>query len=131
MQLTNCFLKVRKATKARERGLISLDSICSIFEAADRKSLEVSTLDGFWFNIEGNIEEYDSVLPLAGGSCNERQPARQTKREFLKSKKMRALIPAEVVPKRENSQNFNLPTGVGEEAHDATKPPVRGGAVNS
>lgn len=131
MQLTNCFIKVRKATKARERGLISLDSICSVFEAADKKSLEVSTLDGFWFNIEGNIEEYASVLPLADGSCNEHQPARKTKREFLKSKKMRAPIPAEVVPQVRKEKNFNLPTGVGEEAHDATKPPVRGGAVNS
>ena len=80
------FIKVRKANKNRDRGIIAVDAICSAFEDKDSGKISIMTMDGYWYECDDDIEDLYSVITNGEGT----QPPSQSKFAFVKSKRMPA-----------------------------------------
>ena len=54
------FIKVRKDNQARDRGFIAVDAICSVFENKENHNVSIMTMDGFWYDVDDDVDElYD------------------------------------------------------------------------
>ena len=51
------FIKVTKANKTKDRGIIAVDAICAAFEDKDAGTTSIMTMDGFWYEVENDIEQ--------------------------------------------------------------------------
>lgn len=51
-----------KANKAHDTGFIAVDAICAAFEDKEKHTVSIMTMDGFWYEIEGDIDSlYEQV----------------------------------------------------------------------
>ena len=51
------FIKVTKANHKRDRGIIAVDAICSVFENQEDKTTTIMTMDGYWYEVLDDIEK--------------------------------------------------------------------------
>ena len=62
MEASSRFIRVRKANRSQDRGIIAVDAICAAFENQEAHKTEVMTIDGFWYEVVDSIEEVYAKL---------------------------------------------------------------------
>ena len=62
MEESSRFIRVRKANRSQDRGIIAVDAICAAFENQEAHKTEVMTIDGFWYEVVDSIEEVYAKL---------------------------------------------------------------------
>ena len=139
------FVKVTKSNKDRDRGFIAVDAICSVFENRAAKTVSIMTMDGFWYDVEDDIEKLYGLVSGEGGMADKTKPhyvgggmaaaefatggVVGYKKQYLRKKKMLAPVPGSSTVQRSHDdetkkptsrkENFTkgLPTGVGKGQH--------------
>lgn len=111
------FVRVTKSNKAKDRGFIAIDAICSVFENQETHSTSIMTMDGFWYDVVDDVEKLYAVI--AGSQVPIEKKNCTAKKDYYRRKKM--LPPnaanSEVRQAMVDGKNRDLPTGVGEGQH--------------
>ena len=84
------FIRVTKDNIKRDRGLIAVDAICSIFENQQSHNVSIMTIDGFWYDV---IDDLDSLHAKISENVSTKERSRQeTPKGCFRNKKM--MIPS-------------------------------------
>lgn len=80
------FIKVKKANRSHDRGFIAVDAICSVFEDKERHVVSIMTMDGFWYEVEDDVEALFAIITGQDVQSSESQSS--GKKEYYRRKKM-------------------------------------------
>ena len=50
------YIRVTKANRERDRGIIAKDAVCAAFENKNNRATSILTMDGFWYDVVETIE---------------------------------------------------------------------------
>lgn len=80
------FLRVTKDNATRDRGLIAIDAICSIFENQEAKNVSIMTMDGFWYDVVDDLGSlYEKIV---GDGCAKEVAVKEAKKDYFRKKRM-------------------------------------------
>lgn len=84
------FIKVRKSNKSHDRGFIAVDAICSVFENKENHNVSIMTMDGFWYDVEDDVDTLYSLI--TSDNYNKEYKQRDitvgSKKDYYRKKKM-------------------------------------------
>ena len=80
------FIKVKKANRSHDRGFIAVDAICSVFEDKERNVVSIMTMDGFWYDVEDDVEELFALI--TGQNVQSSESHASGKKEYYRRRKM-------------------------------------------
>lgn len=80
------FIKVKKANRYHDRGFIAVDAICSVFEDKERHVVSIMTMDGFWYEVEDDVEALFALI--TGQHVQSSESQESGKKEYYRRRKM-------------------------------------------